>query len=307
MKKVSLVLTILNENKSIMLLIEALARQSKKPDEIIFIDAGSTDGTIDRIRKVQEENRRIRLLVEPGANRSRGRNVGIERAHGPIIALTDAGCRPKKDWLKKLTTPFANKVVDVVGGFYLPEGDSLFQKSLSVYTCARKHQVHAKTFLPASRSLAFRKRIWKQVGGFPEELNTCEDRVFVQRLQEAGAKFAKAPQAIVYWEQKKTLREAFLQLYGYAKGDMEAQYFPHVLRIGSVWLRYLLAGSFLLSFPLLLLFIIPQYLAWVIGKGYMVVNDKRALYMLPLMQLTADLAVLSGSLAGMISKKRVLQ
>jgi hypothetical protein len=39
----------------------------------------------------------------------------------------------------------------------------------------------------------------------------------------------------------------------------------------------------------------------------MVVKDKRALYMLPLMQLTADLAVLSGSLSGMISKKRVLQ
>jgi glycosyltransferase involved in cell wall biosynthesis len=307
MQKVSLVLTVLNENTSIKRLMEALAGQSKKPDEIIFIDAGSTDGTIDRIRKVQEENRRIRLLVEPGANRSRGRNVGIERAHGPIIALTDGGCRPKKDWLKKLTAAFTNKEVDVVGGFYLPEGDSLIQKALSVYTCAGKHQLHAKTFLPASRSMAFRKPIWRKVGGFPEELTTCEDRVFVERLRDAGAKFATAPRAIVYWEQKKTWKEAFLQLYGYAKGDMEAQYFPHVLRIGLVWLRYLLAGSFLLSFPLLLLFFLPQYLAWVIGKGYMVVKDKRALYLLPLMQLTADLAVLSGSLAGMISKKRVLQ
>ncbi len=74
-----------------------------------------------------------------------------------------------------------------------------------------------------------------------------------------------------------------------------------------VWLRYVLGVWMLLMFPWLVLFIAPQYLAWVISKGYGQVNDRRALYLLPLLQLTADAAVLSGSLRGLLSRGRVLQ
>lgn len=307
MAKVSVVITVLNEQDSIGKLLKPLVSQTKKPDEIILIDAGSTDRTVEMIKKFQRTHKKIRLLVKPGANRSVGRNIGVERAHGPIIAITDAGCIPKKDWLEKLTDPFKDKSVDVVGGYYKPEGNSIFQKSLAVYTCVLDHQLNPKTFLPASRSLAFRKEIWKKVGGFPEHLSTCEDRVFVEKLKKTKAKFTFAKEAIVYWKQKNTWQDAFIQLYTYAKGDTEALYLPHVKKILLVWARYLLGILLLVTFPVLLLFILPQYLAWVIGKGYSYVKDKRALLTLPLLQLTADLAVMGGSLAGFFKRRGVLQ
>ena len=307
MAKVSVVITVLNEQDSIGKLLKPLISQTKKPDEIILIDAGSTDRTVEVIKKFQRTHKKIMLLVKPGANRSVGRNIGVERAHGPIIAITDAGCIPKKDWLEKLTDPFKDKSVDVVGGYYKPRGNSVFQKSLAVYTCVLDHQLNPKTFLPASRSLAFRKEIWKKVGGFPEHLSTCEDRVFVEKLKKTKAKFTFAKEAIVYWKQKNTWQDAFIQLYTYSKGDTEALYLPHVKKILLVWARYLLGILLLVTFPVLLLFILPQYLAWVIGKGYSYVKDKRALLTLPLLQLTADLAVMGGSLAGFFKRRGVLQ
>lgn len=304
MKKVSVVITILNEETTIASLLRSLKAQSKKPDEVIIIDAGSTDGTVNIVREFQRKSGMIRLLVKPGANRSLGRNIGIARAHGPIIALIDAGCAAKRDWLKKLTRPFKDPEVDVVAGFYKPKGDSIVQRCLAVYTCVLPHQMNTRTFLPASRSMAFRKFVWKEVGGFPEALNTCEDRVFVDRLKQQGALFVLAKDAVVSWEQQRTVKNAFRQLFGYARGDMEAGYTPHVRKIVIVWIRYFVGIYVLLRFPLLLLLIIPQYLAWVIGKGYAFVKDRRALLWLPLLQLTADAAVMSGSLVGLINRRR---
>lgn len=304
MKTVSVVITILNEEATITALLQSLKAQTKKPDEVIIIDAGSTDGTVNAVREFQRKSGRIRLLVKPGANRSLGRNIGIARAHGPIIALTDAGCVPKRDWLKKLTRPFKDPAVDVVAGFYRPKGDSILQRCLAVYTCILPHQMNTRTFLPASRSMAFRKVVWKEVGGFPEVLNTCEDRVFVDRLKGHGVRFKLAKEAVVSWEQQRTLKSAFWQLFGYAKGDVEAGYTPHVRKILFVWIRYLLGLYFLLRFPLLLFLVVPQYLAWVIGKGHAFVKDRRALLLLPLLQLTADAAMMSGSLVGLINRRR---
>ena len=301
MEKVSVVTTVLNEESVIEKLLASLFNQSRQPDEIIVIDAGSNDRTVEKIRALQKDSKNLRLLVVPGANRARGRNIGIARAHGPFIAVTDAGCIPTKDWLKKLIVPFRNSKVDVVSGYYLPQGKSVFQKCLAVYTCVLPHRFDPRTFLPASRSIAFRKTVWKKAGGYPKQLTTCEDLLFVERLMKKGAKFTIAKDAIVHWRQQRSVGKAFRQLFNYAKGDVNARYRPHVIRIGLVWLRYLVGLWLLKVFPLLLIFLVPQYFAWVIGKGYAFVKDKRALLLLPFLQMTADVAVMSGSLVGILS------
>jgi glycosyltransferase involved in cell wall biosynthesis len=304
MSKVSIIVTILNEEKTIRELLKALLVQNKKPQDIILVDAGSTDRTTKIIREYQIKHNNIELVVEPDINRSQGRNKGIERSHSEIIAVTDAGCIPKKDWLKKITKPFKDKSIDVVSGFYIPTGDSVFQKSLALYTSIMPHQVKLNKFLPASRSIAFTKNIWKKVGGFPEKLNTCEDRIFVQNLKKNNAKFYFAKDAIVYWEQKNSFSDAFWQIHNYAAGDIKAKYQPHVSKIVLVWIRYLIAFWLALFFPWLLVFFVIQYLGWLIGKGYPYVKDKRASIYIPLLQISSDLAVMSGSIAGLIARRK---
>ena len=76
-----------------------------------------------------------------------------------------------------------------------------------------------KAFLPSGRSIAFRKRAWESVGGYPENLYTGEDTLFDLRLKERGFKFKLAKNAIVYWRGRNTIKKFIKQFYLYGKGD----------------------------------------------------------------------------------------
>jgi len=103
--------------------------------------------------------------------------------------------------------------------------------------------------LPSSRSIAFKKSAWKKVGGYPENLNYCEDLVFDLKLKKAGLKFAFAPKAIVFWPQKKTLKGAVKQFFNYAVGDGMAGFDgPHFKKfLLKIFLIFLLVILLFLS------------------------------------------------------------
>ena len=79
--QISVVATVLNEGQAIERLLKSLAAQTRVPDEVIIVDGGSTDDTLQRLQDwVELEDLPLRILVEAGANISRGRNVAITEA-----------------------------------------------------------------------------------------------------------------------------------------------------------------------------------------------------------------------------------
>src|SRR3989344_5821168 len=97
--KVSVCLTLFNESKSISKLIDGLLGRSGKPEEIVIVDGGSIDKTVEIVRHWQKKDKRIRLLVQK-CTRAEGRNLGVDMAKHEIIAITDGDCIPDRDWLK---------------------------------------------------------------------------------------------------------------------------------------------------------------------------------------------------------------
>jgi glycosyltransferase involved in cell wall biosynthesis len=90
--KVSVIATVLNEGPTIRRLLDSLAAQTRTPDEVIIVDGGSSDDTVSVLQMYGDEGcLPLRVLVEPGANISRGRNVAIAAASAEVIASTDAG------------------------------------------------------------------------------------------------------------------------------------------------------------------------------------------------------------------------
>ncbi len=223
-QKVSVICTVLNEGPSILPLLRSLEAQSRRPDEVIIVDGGSADETVAIIRAfAQSSGLPMRVVVEPGANISRGRNLAIEAAAGPIIASTDAGVRLHPAWLAELVAPFeADDSVAVVAGFFTPDPQSVVEVAMGATVLPRLEAITPESFLPSSRSVAFLKSAWQAAEGYPEWLDYCEDLIFDFRLRDETGPFAFAPQAVAWFRPRGTLRAFYKQYYQYARGDGKA-------------------------------------------------------------------------------------
>jgi glycosyltransferase involved in cell wall biosynthesis len=226
--KISLICTVKNEEKTILDWLESLKRQTKLPDEIIVVDGGSIDKTAELVQEfMRNANLKIRLIIAPGANIAQGRNVAVRNCTNGIIASTDAGCRLHPQWLENITKPFEkDPSVDVVLGVYLPWYETEFEEIASYLIFPNIEKLNPDKFLPSSRSIAFRKKAWEDVGGYPEWLDTAEDTLFDLKLKKAGMRFFLAKNAIVYWKVRENAKKIFKQFYNYAKGDGIAFLFP---------------------------------------------------------------------------------
>ena len=276
----SVIATVLNERPSIAALLESLAEQTRPPDEIVIVDGGSTDGTWERLQAAEAEGPLpLRALSLPGANISAGRNHAIAAARHSVIAATDAGVRLAPDWLEHLVAPFAaENPPDVVGGVFVSAPQSLFERTLGAITLPRPDELQAESFLPSSRSVAFTKAIWENVGGYPEWLDYCEDLVFDLAMRRQEGQFALSTDAVVYFRPRPTLRAFAKQYYRYARGDGKAD-----LWRGRHAIRY---GTYLVAAPALLALAWAHSPWWLLGLAL----GAAGMFWRPLRRLRPDLA-----------------
>lgn len=308
-KKASLALTVFNETKSIGILLNSILSQTRLPDEIIIVDGGSTDDTVKKIKDCKEKNsyfkKKLELIVKPGENRPSGRNISIDNARNEIVAITDSGCELDKKWFEKITAPFSDYSIDLVSGYYKAASSSVFEKCLAPYVLVMPDRLNPKDFLPSARSMAFKKSVWKRAGGFPQEYPLNEDYVFNLRLKKLGKKFYFVKDAIVYWLPRENIKKSFLMFYYFAKGDAQAKIIrPKVILIFARYtLGFFLLFLFLFSGSLfylrIIFYILALYIIWSVSKNYYYVKKWQAIFLLPLIQFTADFAVLTGTTLGL--------
>lgn len=222
--KVSLVSTMLNEAKGLPEFLASLEGQRQAPDEWVVVDGGSMDGTLDLLQAFAERAPfPVRVLSDPGCNIAKGRNCAIREAAFELIAVTDAGCRLDEAWLQELIRPFQAEGAAAVAGWYEPDVRTPFERRVALATFPRLDRMDPSAFLPSSRSLAFRREVWAQVGGYPEELRLAgEDTAFDLAILAAGHRFAFARQAVVRWRPRGGWRSFLRQQYLYGFGDGEA-------------------------------------------------------------------------------------
>jgi len=256
--EVTVYLTVLNERGSIALLLDSLLSQSRKPDEILVVDGGSTDGTIEVIKEYTNKGYQIRLLESPGANVAVSRNIGIQNATSDIVASTDAGCRLKKDWLENLMNKFSDDV-DIVSGVYLPDARTTFEECVSELHYPDIERLPDDWSFPSHRSVAFRKVVWETIGPIPERLYRSEDSWFDLEAKRRGFRFKIARDAIVRWRPRKNLREVYHNFFLQTKSDIENEVrFEWVRQLGRVkLLRFIWR-----TLGLLMLAFCAIYLSW---------------------------------------------
>lgn len=307
--KVSLIATVKNEGEALRPLLDSMIDQTRQPDEIVICDGGSTDET-QLILEEYQQWLPLRVVVSPGSNISQGRNRAIAEATGDIIAGTDAGVVLSPTWLEEITAPFVEDAVQVVSGWFEADPYTDFEVVMGSTVLPTVDDIDPATFLPSSRSVAFRKSAWAEVGGYPEWLEHSEDLVFDMALRDRFGPFAFAPGAVVYFRPRSSLRAFYRQYFAYARGDGKA----------NLWVRrhIIRYGTYLLALPLMLRWIWREkWIGWVlmalgIGAysrrpaerlwtntwGWRPPARARAFALIPIIRLVGDIAKMAGYPAG---------
>jgi len=302
-KKVSLVMILLNEEESIGGVIEGILGQTRQPDEIIFVDGGSSDQTVKIIQDYIAKGAPIKLTVAPGTNSAQAENLAIMTATNEIIAITDAGCRAAKNWLEKLLLKYDGQA-DIISGVYLPDNHSRFEEALSDLVFPTLNELNAETFLPSNRSIAFKKDVWRKLGGYQEGLRRSDDTWFGLEARRQGFKFVLARDAVVYWRPRSNLRQLFKYHYMDERSSfLHNVYFTpplgHTVKIAFISLSLIISlFSFSLFIGWLCLFIL--YLGAKTQRAYLRSENKNSIKLLyyPLIVVALDGASLLGILAG---------
>lgn len=164
-----------NEAGTVRACLEALMSQTVHDYEVLLVDSGSTDGTLEIAR---EHDVRI---VQDGLNGPSGaRNLGIAAARGDLLAFTDADCVPEKDWLERMIEVFDERpqAGGVGGALRMPRTTFL----------GRLEDASARVNYRGviTSNAAYRRDVLETVGGFDEALCCGEDWDLAWRARDAG-------------------------------------------------------------------------------------------------------------------------
>ncbi len=226
MQPVTVIATVLNEVKEITRLVPSLLAQHPAPVEVIIVDGGSTDGTWDWLLEAQRENPILLAIRDESCNLkrspgpiSRGRNVAIAAARSQIIACTDAGCTYPPDWLARITAPLLDSTAEyALGGSYIDPADPTVWDLASSTFFGVKLSPSVPSKSCTARSMAFRKDLWKRIGGFPETVFFGEDTLFdLEARRLTAPAFVNGAKAV--YRPQYNFVTAFNQLASYAVSD----------------------------------------------------------------------------------------
>jgi GT2 family glycosyltransferase len=276
---VSIVIVNYNGKEFLKDCLESIYGQSYHNFELILVDNGSTDDSVQFVRESFPEA----IIIENKKNLgfAKANNQGIKISKGKYIALLNNDTVVDKDWLKNLTKvaesssnpplpPFAKggmggfsdkiisgkvgmwagkilslenpHIIDSVGGLMI-SNDGIAKGRGRLERDIGQYDREEEVFIPSACAALYRKRMFDEVGLFDEDFFAyCEDTDLGLRARLAGWKTISAPKAVVYHHYSGTTGK-YTSIKAY------------LVERNHIWLA-------IKNFPLSKLLFLPLYTFW---------------------------------------------
>jgi len=223
---ISIIVTVRNEAKRIGDLLDSLMVQDG-PFEVVIVDAFSEDDTCAIVKEYAEHHDEIHLHMK-GGTRGVGRNYGVTKAKGEVVAFVDGDCIANPNWLREIRATFHEDEVDVVAGKTIMLGYAPFAELDRVELTKSGFDV---TF--PSCNLAYRRELFNSIRGFDHQFMTAEDIDLNFRAVSTGGIITYRKGAIIYAMARDTFMGFFKQAFWNGFGRKQL-----TLKHGRLWARY---------------------------------------------------------------------
>jgi glycosyltransferase involved in cell wall biosynthesis len=224
---VSVIIPTFQEEKYLPATLSALTRVGPQV-EIIVVDSGSSDRTVDIAKRF---TRKVYRIHERGI--AKGKNYGARKSKGDTLVFLDADVQPDPDFVTKVLRAFANR--EIVGATcnVMPQEPELTEAVFSGFYNVLIRFV--STFKPHSQGkfFAVRREAFSKVKGFNEGLPCLEDHDLAFRLSHFG-KIAFIGDLTVYESPRRFRQKG---VFGVLSTWM-IDYFSFVIRgkpVSTVW------------------------------------------------------------------------
>jgi len=178
----SVIIPTLNEERHVGALLSDIAAQTRKPDEVLVVDAGSTDGTVSVVRRFP-----FATLLEGTPPVACGRNLGGQSATGDVLIFLDADVRLSQGFLEDFLREFENRGLDVACPLYVPYGSTPAIEAFHALFNLVMKALQGISPSGAGHCIAIKRRAFQESRGFDQGLK-FDDIELIRRLSR-GRRF----------------------------------------------------------------------------------------------------------------------
>ena len=212
--RISVVIPVYNEEKRIKDTLKQIYNNSEQPYEVIVVDGCSTDRTKEIVKRYYPQ---VIIAINYRKNAAAGRNIGIKKAKGSVIAFTDGDCLVDEEWLEHIRIAFETNNIDGVGGKILnappvnhyEEYWGNLAWNLIMNFPNEGYEVKEQTLNDAfvTANCAYKRKLLYEIKGFNNYFaNNAEDVDLCWRALKHGAKLRYEPSIIIYSHNVTTIK-----------------------------------------------------------------------------------------------------
>ncbi|MDF4431393.1 glycosyltransferase [Vibrio parahaemolyticus] len=196
---VSVIVCVLNRENDIKKVLDALLIQDYKNIEIIFVDNGSVDATVNILNECTDSR-----VVTIDGSKFKGspysaRNLGIKHAQGDVIAFMDG--YPDTCWISNSISVMNEENLDIVAGkVVLPttSTSTIYELYDSIFSLDIEYMVEKYSCAPTA-NLLVKRDVFSEVGLFDDNIRSGGDVLFTSSATNCGFRLGFSEQSRSYY------------------------------------------------------------------------------------------------------------
>jgi glycosyltransferase involved in cell wall biosynthesis len=321
---ISIIIPCLNEERYIESCITSIIESHLEnyDRELIFVDGGSSDKTVEIIKKYQKKHPFIKLLHNSKKYTPISMNVGIKASEGNYIFIISAHAEYEKNYFTSLLKEIKKLNANCVGGVLATEVKNVNKKSNSIKKIlTHKFGVGNADFRVGGNKIkevdtvafgCYTKETFNKFGHYNEKLIRNQDIELNKRIVNGGGKIYLIPNIKAIYYARENFKDLAKNNFSNGKWNLLTAYYTN--NFNSLSLRHFIPLIFLLSlllplcfsffninFVWITIFSLVSYLALVIISSLKSKDKRTSFYYLLVSFLTLHFSYGLGSLVGVFS------